>query len=156
MMLVVTKKKRDTMDPLTKVAAGNVKRLRDQAGLSQDELARASDLHKNTINRFETGKQTIELDTLHDIADALNAVARSRGDAGVSYEDLVRAPQGTVPTSKALVDYMASPWAQIDAPVTEAELHELARPELAHWLGDVADAEAVHHILMALRRRHKT
>lgn len=50
-----------------------VKRLREKAGLSQEKLARLSDVSNNTIINIEAGKQgnpTIE--TLKKIAKALN------------------------------------------------------------------------------------
>ena len=53
--------------------AKTVKRLREEAGLSQEKLARLADVSNNTLINIEAGKQgnpTIE--TLKKIARALN------------------------------------------------------------------------------------
>ena len=61
--------------------AGNIKRLRQKKGISQDRLSKLTDLSVNTIANVETGynpNPTIE--TLLKIANAL----------GVSVDDLIK------------------------------------------------------------------
>ncbi len=54
--------------PLSK----NLKKLREQKGLSQDRLAKLADVANNTIIKIEDGKnQNPTLDTLKKIAKAL-------------------------------------------------------------------------------------
>ena len=60
--------------------ARNVKQLREKIGLSQEKLARLSDVSNNTIINIEAGKQdNPTIDTLKKVARALN----------VSVEDLI-------------------------------------------------------------------
>jgi len=50
----------------------NLKKLRESKGLSQEKLARLSDVANNTIVKMEAGKnQNPTLDTLRKIAKAL-------------------------------------------------------------------------------------
>mgnify|MGYP001578310303 len=51
----------------------NLKKLRESKGLSQEKLARLSDVANNTIVKIEAGKnQNPTLDTLQKIAKALS------------------------------------------------------------------------------------
>ncbi len=51
----------------------NLKKLRESKGLSQEKLARLSDVANNTIVKIEAGKnQNPTLDTLKKIAKALS------------------------------------------------------------------------------------
>lgn len=51
----------------------NLKKLREAKGLSQEKLARLSDVANNTIVKIEAGKnQNPTLDTIKKIAKALN------------------------------------------------------------------------------------
>ncbi len=60
--------------------ANNIMRLRKQKGLSQEKLARLSDVANNTIIKMETGKNdNPTLETLRKVAKAL----------GVLIEDLI-------------------------------------------------------------------
>ena len=53
--------------------ANNIKKLREAKGLSQEKLARLSDVANNTIVKIEAGKnQNPTLDTLKKIAKALS------------------------------------------------------------------------------------
>lgn len=59
----------------------NLKKLREDKGLSQEKLARLSDVANNTIVKIEAGKnQNPTLDTLKKIAKALD----------VSVDDLIQ------------------------------------------------------------------
>jgi transcriptional regulator with XRE-family HTH domain len=51
--------------------AANVKRLRDERGLSQADLYNLADLHRTTVGRIESAKVQPPLTTLVIIADAL-------------------------------------------------------------------------------------
>lgn len=64
-------------------AADNVRRYRQQQGLSQDELARRAGLSRRMINGLEAGSANISLANLDAIALAL----------AVRFVDLVRPPQ---------------------------------------------------------------
>lgn len=59
----------------------NLKKLREQKGLSQDRLAKLADIANNTIIKIEQGKnQNPTLDTLKKLAEAL----------AVSVDDLIK------------------------------------------------------------------
>ncbi|MEA2088367.1 MAG: helix-turn-helix transcriptional regulator [Patescibacteria group bacterium] len=53
--------------------ANNIKKLRKQKGLSQEKLARLSDVANNTIIKMETGENdNPTLETLRKVAKALD------------------------------------------------------------------------------------
>lgn len=52
--------------------ATHLRVLRENAGLSQQELADIAEVSKITIQRIENAKYSVTLDTLISIADALN------------------------------------------------------------------------------------
>ncbi|HXD55592.1 MAG TPA: helix-turn-helix transcriptional regulator [Solirubrobacteraceae bacterium] len=49
----------------------NVKRLRDEAGLAQEELAEMADLDRTMISLVENGKKLVRIDTLVKLSRAL-------------------------------------------------------------------------------------
>ena len=49
-----------------------LKRLREERGLSQDELARLTQLSKSTISMYENGNREPKFETLEVIADFFN------------------------------------------------------------------------------------
>lgn len=59
--------------------AANIKRIRDEKGLSQLDLERAANLHRTGIWRIESGKVEPRLIALHALAKGL----------GVTIDDLV-------------------------------------------------------------------
>ena len=63
--------------------AANLRRLRQAAGLSQEELARQSGLSRRMVNGVEAGSTNISLANLDHVAAAL----------GVAFVDLVQPPQ---------------------------------------------------------------
>jgi len=61
--------------------AKNIKKLRNQRGLSQDKLSKLADISHNTIIKIESGAiQSPTMDTAQKIAKAL----------GVSLDDLMK------------------------------------------------------------------
>ncbi|MFA7385914.1 MAG: helix-turn-helix transcriptional regulator [Candidatus Paceibacterota bacterium] len=61
--------------------AKNIKKLRNQRGLSQDKLSKLADISHNTIIKIESGGiQSPTIDTVQKIAKAL----------GVSLDDLMK------------------------------------------------------------------
>lgn len=58
----------------------NVRRIRNEAGLSQEELADRADLHRTYISSIERGQRNVSLENIFAIAAAL----------GVSPADLVK------------------------------------------------------------------
>lgn len=48
-----------------------VRELREQAGLTQDLLARLSGVHRSMISKYETGDRSPRLDTLQRLARAV-------------------------------------------------------------------------------------
>ena len=63
------------------IRSNKIKQLREKQGLSQEKLARLSDVSNNTIINIEIGKQNNPtIDTLQKIAKALH----------VSIEDLIK------------------------------------------------------------------
>ena len=53
----------------------NLKRARRRAGLSQEELALLTELHRTQISNLETGKRAPRLDTLVKLTSALGCSA---------------------------------------------------------------------------------
>lgn len=58
------------MDVL-KVFAANLRKYRNQLGLSQEEFAEKAGLHRTYISAIECGKRSIALDNIQKIADTL-------------------------------------------------------------------------------------
>jgi len=58
------------MDTL-KVFAYNLRKYRNQLGLSQESFAEKAGLHRTYISAIECGKRSIALDNIQKIADAL-------------------------------------------------------------------------------------
>ena len=56
---------------LRAIFAGNIKRLRKERGLSQEELAFESGLHRTYISGIERGIRNVGLDNIGVIAEAL-------------------------------------------------------------------------------------
>ncbi len=130
------------IDPLTDAVAANLLRIREEADLGQEELGAIARLNKNTVNRIEKGRQTLTLTTLYSLAVALK----------VDVEDLLKAPAGLSDPETLVGRYKKSKHFKRDKP-TPDELRELEKPEIVGWLGAEADADAVHHALLAHRRR---
>lgn len=55
-----------------KVFANNLKKYRNQLGLSQESFAEKAGLHRTYISAIECGKRSISLDNIQKIADALD------------------------------------------------------------------------------------
>ena len=60
---------------LNKAVGGNLRRLRNKLGVSQDEFADLAGLHRTYIGAVERGERNITLDTLQRIATALKVDA---------------------------------------------------------------------------------
>jgi len=58
------------MDAL-KVFANNLRKYRNQLGLSQESFAEKAGLHRTYISAVECGKRSIALENIQKIADAL-------------------------------------------------------------------------------------
>jgi len=54
-----------------KVFARNLRKYRNELGLSQEEFAERAGLHRTYISAVECGKRSIALDNVQKIADAL-------------------------------------------------------------------------------------
>ena len=70
------------IDPKT-ILAENIKRIRKEAGLSQEELADRAGLHRTYISSIERRERNVSLENIFLLAKAL----------GVEPEDLVRIPK---------------------------------------------------------------
>ncbi len=62
------------------VFGGNVRRYRQELGLSQEQLAVAAGVDRKTINRVEQGVHSVRLDNVWLIADALEVDVQSLFD----------------------------------------------------------------------------
>ncbi len=60
-----------TSDELKKQFGGRVKKVRNNRGLSQEELAHESGLHRTQITLIENGLRCPRLDTVYRLASAL-------------------------------------------------------------------------------------
>jgi transcriptional regulator with XRE-family HTH domain len=78
---VVALVKRDRPSPLRSVVAQNIRRLRAEREISQEELADRAELHRTNISKIERGLHAVSIDNLHWIARAL----------GVDASDLLKA-----------------------------------------------------------------
>jgi transcriptional regulator with XRE-family HTH domain len=67
--------KRNRESPLRRVVATNMRRLREERGLSQEALADDADIHRVNISKIERGQHSLSLDNLHWIATALGVRA---------------------------------------------------------------------------------
>ena len=56
---------------IVKVFGTNVRRYRNEKGISQEKLAELSGLHRTYISAIECGKRSISLDNIQKIAEAL-------------------------------------------------------------------------------------
>ncbi len=54
----------------------NIRRIREERGLSQEELGAIADLHRAYIGQIERGEKNIGLQNLEKIANALNIDVR--------------------------------------------------------------------------------
>lgn len=118
-----------------------LKDARERMGLTQDQLAAQAGVHRLTVVKLESGaRDTAGSDNLARLADAL----------GVSVDYLLgRMERSSI--EPFVVEYLASPWAAIDAP-TQTELEELRRIEPAFWRGKRPSPEILHEILRVQRK----
>lgn len=64
------------MKDINKSVGLNIKRIRVNAGLSQEKLAALADLHRAYIGQIERGEKNIGLKNLEKIANALDVSVR--------------------------------------------------------------------------------
>ena len=57
--------------PTTGIFPDNLKKIREDKGLSQTELAKKSGLQPSTVSHFETGRRAPSFDNLKRLADTL-------------------------------------------------------------------------------------
>lgn len=83
------------MESKSEVGA-NIKRYREEAGISQSELARRINRVPSLVSQYESGKAAPSWDTLDDIAKALNVKRIQLVDSRVQYSVLNLRPDGSV------------------------------------------------------------
>ena len=57
---------------MTNIFGENLKRIREEKGISQDELARRIHICRESVSKWETGKASPQLKWVYEIAVALN------------------------------------------------------------------------------------
>ncbi len=67
--------KRDRPSPARQLVAKNIRRLRTEREISQEELAHRAELHRTNISKIERGLHAVSIDNLHWIAKALGVEA---------------------------------------------------------------------------------
>jgi len=60
------------MSDINKQVGFNIRRIREERGLSQEKLAALADLHRAYVGQIERGEKNIGLKNLEKIAKALN------------------------------------------------------------------------------------
>lgn len=68
-------KRKPSRHSLRTLFAQNVRRVRKERGLSQEELASLADLHRTYIGSVERGERNISIDNVEKIANALDVEA---------------------------------------------------------------------------------
>lgn len=58
------------------IFAENVRKLRSERGLSQEQLAELSELHRTYVGSVERGERNVSIDNMERIADALRVKLR--------------------------------------------------------------------------------
>ncbi|MDR0576148.1 MAG: helix-turn-helix domain-containing protein [Candidatus Accumulibacter sp.] len=58
--------------PARKILAGNLRRLRAEREMSQEDLALESELHRTFVAHVERGARNISIDNIEKLANALN------------------------------------------------------------------------------------
>lgn len=81
------------MDVL-KVFADNLRRYRNQAGLSQESFAERAGLHRTYISAIECGKRSIALENVQKIANALGIETYKLFLDNIALEDYDRMKRG--------------------------------------------------------------
>jgi transcriptional regulator with XRE-family HTH domain len=79
--------------PVSERFAANLRRFRQAAGISQEELAFAADIHRTQVSFIEGGHRMPRLDTLVKLAGALGVTPNDLVD-GVTWEPSVHRPGG--------------------------------------------------------------
>lgn len=84
---------------LQEVLAGELRVARARVGLTQEELADRSGLHRTTVNRLLVGTRKVDVQQLLDLATALNTTAGEILDgAQVEYERRLAAREADAAT----------------------------------------------------------
>ena len=68
------------MADIKKIFGKNVRKLRENQGMTQEKLAELCDLHRTYIGGIERGERNVSLENIQKVADAL----------GVKIEHLIR------------------------------------------------------------------
>jgi transcriptional regulator with XRE-family HTH domain len=64
------------LQDINRIVGDRIKKIRRAKGITQDHLAELSGLNRVHLYRLENGKQSMTLDTLKIIAEALGVLAR--------------------------------------------------------------------------------
>ena len=64
-------------DTLKRILRDNVRRRREELGISQNKLAGMLDVDQTTIQKFEAGKHSISIELLAKLAEVLDVSADS-------------------------------------------------------------------------------
>lgn len=144
--VVPPKGKKPAKLPPPSAVGRNVRRFRQQLGLSQEALAKKAGVYRLTVTFLETGRtETVGSDTLQLLADAL----------GVSTADLVRdeSVPAITPIEPLLSEFLRSPLAgQLTPPISEEEIVWLRSLPGIVWAGSEPTLESIYFFVLGYRR----
>lgn len=125
----------DDSNRYLKLVGANVRRFREAADLTREQLAELAGYHENTIQNIENGKtKTTTLKTLNAIAVGV----------AVPFEALLAAPGGSAAGAEIAERFAQGQYAHL---VTAEDLEWLRNVDIHTWLGESPSDELIYQAL---------